>query len=122
MRDLMAEGAKAGAVDYLDAIARSRAMHGFFDELFQQECSAIITPATTGIAPKGLSATGNPVFCSFWTLLGLPALTLPLLERDGMPIGVQLVGAKGDDARLIRTAAWLVDKFGNKKSGRRKKT
>lgn len=121
MRDLMAEGAKVGSVNYLDAIARARAMHGFFDELFQQECGAIITPAAPGIAPKGLDATGNPVFCSLWTLLGLPAITLPLLEHDGMPIGVQLIGARGDDARLLRTAKWLSDKFAKKKSGRRKK-
>jgi Asp-tRNA(Asn)/Glu-tRNA(Gln) amidotransferase A subunit family amidase len=121
LRDLMAEGGKIGATNYLAATMQAREMHPFFEELFQQECGAIITPATTGIAPKGLDATGNPVFCSIWTLLGLPSVTLPLLEHDGMPIGVQLVGAKGDDARLLRTAKWLSDKFSKKKSGRRKK-
>jgi Asp-tRNA(Asn)/Glu-tRNA(Gln) amidotransferase A subunit family amidase len=121
LRDLMAEGGKIGATNYLAATMQAREMHPFFEELFQQECGAIITPAATGIAPKGLDATGNPVFCSIWTLLGLPSVTLPLLEHDGMPIGVQLVGAKGDDARLLRTAKWLSDKFSKKKSGRRKK-
>jgi Asp-tRNA(Asn)/Glu-tRNA(Gln) amidotransferase A subunit family amidase len=58
-------------------------------------------------APKGLGSTGNPVFCSFWTYLGVPAVTLPLLEVDGLPMGVQLIGARRDDGRLLRTAQQL---------------
>jgi Asp-tRNA(Asn)/Glu-tRNA(Gln) amidotransferase A subunit family amidase len=73
---------------------------------------AFITPATTGPAPKGLSSTGNPVFCTLWTLLGMPAITLPLLQSAaGLPIGVQLVGQAGQDAQLMRTARWLTDFF-----------
>jgi Asp-tRNA(Asn)/Glu-tRNA(Gln) amidotransferase A subunit family amidase len=37
----------------------------------------------------------------------VPAVSLPLLEVDGMPMGVQLIGARGDDGRLLRTARWL---------------
>jgi aspartyl-tRNA(Asn)/glutamyl-tRNA(Gln) amidotransferase subunit A len=41
---------------------------------------------------------------------GTPAISLPLLQGShGLPIGVQLVGRRGDDARLVRTAAWLAD-------------
>jgi Asp-tRNA(Asn)/Glu-tRNA(Gln) amidotransferase A subunit family amidase len=48
------------------------------------------------------------VFCTLWTYLGMPAITLPLLQSEnGMPIGVQLVGRRGNDARLLRTAHWL---------------
>ena len=50
------------------------------------------------------------MFCSLWTLIGFPALNLPLLASDeGLPIGVQLVGAPGRDERLLRTARapWL---------------
>ncbi|MDX1487916.1 MAG: amidase family protein, partial [Acidiferrobacterales bacterium] len=69
---------------------------------------AILTPATTGVAPHGLESTGSPVFCTIWTLCGTPAITLPLLQgSDDMPIGLQLVGPRGDDARLLRTARWL---------------
>ena len=71
----------------------------------------ILTPAALGPAPKGLGSTGNPVFCGFWTYLGVPAVTLPLLEVDGLPMGVQLIGARRDDGRLLRTAQWLVKRF-----------
>jgi Asp-tRNA(Asn)/Glu-tRNA(Gln) amidotransferase A subunit family amidase len=110
-QELIAEGRGVTATRYLDALALARALRGPIEELFQQECTAIITPATAGVAPKG-DATGDPVFCSLWTLLGLPAITLPLLSgADGMPLGVQLIGAPGDDARLLRTATWLVQRL-----------
>jgi Asp-tRNA(Asn)/Glu-tRNA(Gln) amidotransferase A subunit family amidase len=71
---------------------------------------AILTPATTGEAPAGLTSTGSPLFCTIWTLTGVPAVTLPLLHGPhGLPLGVQLVGRKHDDARLLRTARWLAE-------------
>ena len=71
------------------------------------QCGTILTPAAPGPAPKGLESTGDAVFCSFWTFLGVPAVTLPLLEANGMPMGVQLIGARRDDGRLLRSARWL---------------
>jgi Asp-tRNA(Asn)/Glu-tRNA(Gln) amidotransferase A subunit family amidase len=68
---------------------------------------AILTPAAAGPAPEGYASTGNPVFNGLWTYLGMPAVSLPLLEVNGLPMGVQLVGAHRDDARLLRTARWL---------------
>jgi Asp-tRNA(Asn)/Glu-tRNA(Gln) amidotransferase A subunit family amidase len=109
LRDLVAQGRKVSAARYLLALDEARALRPTFDDLFMQQCSAIITLATTGIAPTP-ETTGSPVFCSLWTLMGLPSLALPLLEgEDGMPLGVQLVGARGDDARLLRNAKWLED-------------
>jgi Asp-tRNA(Asn)/Glu-tRNA(Gln) amidotransferase A subunit family amidase len=88
------------------------------DPLFARY-DAIVTPATTGQAPRGLGSTGSPTFCTIWTLLGMPAVTLPLLTgAEGMPIGVQLVGRFGDDARLLRTARWLVSTIAGSEAGR----
>src|SRR5437773_71238 len=81
-----------------------------FAELIEQKYDALLTPAATGIAPAGLASTGDPMFCSLWTLCGLPALSVPLMSgANGLPLGVQLVGARHGDGRLLRTARWLVD-------------
>ena len=68
---------------------------------------AILTPAATGPAPAGLGSTGSPVFNGLWNYLGMPAVSLPLLEAGGLPVGVQLVGKRRDDGALLRTARWL---------------
>jgi Asp-tRNA(Asn)/Glu-tRNA(Gln) amidotransferase A subunit family amidase len=68
----------------------------------------ILTPAAPGPAPETLASTGAPIFNAFWTMMGTPCVTLPLLEADGLPIGVQLVGGRRDDGRLLRNARLLV--------------
>ena len=58
-----------------------------------------------GEAPAGLGYTGNPVFNRIWTLLGTPAVTVPAGKgAGGLPVGIQLVGRIGDDARLMECA------------------
>jgi Asp-tRNA(Asn)/Glu-tRNA(Gln) amidotransferase A subunit family amidase len=108
--DLMAAGRKELATSYLEALDARRTFTKSLNDLFN-ECNAIITPAARGAAPKGLDATGDPVFCSLWTLTGLPSITLPMLRDDNMPLGVQLVGPSGDDARLLRNANWLFERL-----------
>lgn len=110
LRDLIAEGRGVSAVRYLAARDQARRYVAGLNEIFTQY-DAILTPATTGVAPKG-NSTGSPAFCTLWSLTGLPAVTLPLLKgEDGMPLGVQLIGPAGDDARLLRTANWLVNRL-----------
>jgi Asp-tRNA(Asn)/Glu-tRNA(Gln) amidotransferase A subunit family amidase len=111
LRDLLAEGGKTNALRYLAASEHAKRYAIGLNEIFK-EYDAILTPSAPGIAPKGM-ATGNPAFNTLWSLTGLPAVSLPLLSGEGgMPIGVQLVGPTGDDARLLRTANWLIGKLG----------
>jgi len=108
LRALMEKGREVRAVDYQRALRRIPRLVESFDELFMERYDAILTPAALGTAPKGLGATGDPVFCSLWTLLGMPAVSLPLMQgANGLPLGVQLVGRRNFDARLLRTARWL---------------
>jgi Asp-tRNA(Asn)/Glu-tRNA(Gln) amidotransferase A subunit family amidase len=107
LRQAIERGREVKAVDYAAALAAIEPLNGALDELFN-EYDAILTPAAPGEAPRGLDSTGSPVFCTLWTYLGAPAITLPLLQsQSGMPIGVQLVGRRGNDARLLRSAQWL---------------
>ncbi|MCV0438416.1 MAG: amidase [Hydrogenophaga sp.] len=104
-------GAAILASDYLTARERMDKAARGFDEFFDH-FDAIVTPATLGAAPAGLTSTGDPVMCTLWTFAGLPALSLPLLhDEGGLPIGVQLVGAARNDARLLRTARWLTERL-----------
>jgi len=107
LREMIERGGDVRAVAYNDAVDRASVLRGLLGEAFDR-FDAIVTPAAVGEAPRGLESTGDPCFCTLWTLCGLPAITLPLLTgENAMPIGVQLVAAKGDDARLLRTARWL---------------
>ncbi len=105
---LMDQGNGVSAVDYLAARDMQPVLLEALEPLFER-FDAIITPAAPGEAPADLTTTGDPIFCTLWTLCGLPAITLPLLSGpNGMPVGVQLVGAYGQDAQLLRTARWLL--------------
>jgi Asp-tRNA(Asn)/Glu-tRNA(Gln) amidotransferase A subunit family amidase len=71
---------------------------------------AILTPAAPGEAPEGLASTGDAVFNRVWTLLYLPCVAVPAgLGPGGLPVGVQLVGAWGEDARTLAAAAFVED-------------
>ncbi|HEX7005672.1 MAG TPA: amidase, partial [Alphaproteobacteria bacterium] len=107
LRTAIESGRQHRAVDYNRAVARIAAFDAALDALFAG-FDAVLTPAAAGVAPpRGVDA-GSAAFCSIWTLCGTPAINLPILRApSGLPIGAQLVGAKGDDARLFRVANWL---------------
>lgn len=110
LREMIERGQRQLAVEYrraLDGVAALRlALAGLF-----AQWDAVLTPATQGVAPLGLESTGSPMFCTIWTLCGVPAISLPILRgEDGMPLGAQLVAAKDDDANLLRVARWLVQR------------
>jgi Asp-tRNA(Asn)/Glu-tRNA(Gln) amidotransferase A subunit family amidase len=108
LRAQIERGREMRALEYQRALSRIQPVHESFLELFEQRYDAILTPAAPSAAPKGLASTGDPSFCTLWTFCGMPAVSLPLLESpNGLPIGVQLVGPRDGDARLLRTARWL---------------
>ena len=107
LRAQLARGRESRALDYQKALARIPLLNQGFDDLFSN-FDAVLTPAAPGTAPK-FATTGDPAFCTLWTLCGMPALSLPLMNgTNGLPLGVQIVGQRGADARLLRTARWLV--------------
>ena len=109
LRKLLAHGRGVVAVDYLGALAKVPRYGASLADIFDAY-DAIVTPAAPGVAPKGLGSTGDPVFCTLWTLTGLPALSLPLFAGEGgLPLGAQLVGPLGRDGRLLRTATALIE-------------
>jgi len=82
-----------------------------FDAVFE-EYDVLLTPASPGEAPLGLTHTGSAVFNGTFTALHAPCVSLPgYVGPTGMPIGVQLVGRRGEDARLLTLAAWLEAAF-----------
>ncbi|MCR4378592.1 MAG: amidase [Rhodospirillales bacterium] len=105
------------ARDYLAALDWRGVFNAALDEIFKR-CDAILTPAAPGASPEGFETTGSSIFNGLWTLCGTPALTVPLFQAEnGLPMGVQLVGRQGDDARLLRTARWLSDHVSSHQAG-----
>jgi amidase len=108
---LLAAAGKIDAARYDEVralAARCRAMLG---DVFA-DADVVLAPSAPGEAPKGLGATGDPVFCRIWTLLGVPALNVPCSEGPNrLPVGVQVIGRIGDDARTLAVAEWLQHQF-----------
>ena len=109
--ELIERGRTITAVDYCNAIDRIDMYNAVLDHIMT-DYDFILTPATPGEAPVGLDATGSPIFNSIWSLCGVPAITLPILQGPaGMPLGAQLVSNRMDDARLFRNARWLLNQI-----------
>jgi len=108
MQQAIDGGDRILARDYLAARDWPGLLNDALEAIFTRY-DAILTPAAPGPAPQGLGSTGSPAFNGIWNFCGMPAVTLPLLRSEsGLPMGVQLVGRRGDDARLLRCAQWLV--------------
>jgi len=87
-------------------------------EVVLARCDGFITLACSGPAPRGLTQTGSRTFPSYGSWLGLPAFSLPLLEVDGLPVGVQLLGRAGADSTLCAIARWMTDvKYSARRDG-----
>lgn len=77
------------------------------------DCDVLVVPSAPGEAPYGIEATGDPVFNRTWSLLHTPAIHVPSGEGpNGLPIGVQVIGRIGDDARALACARWVEHALG----------
>lgn len=106
LRDFLIEGAAIGAVAYQKALLLRRHLRDALTA-FLARYDAIITPPATGEAPATLEQTGNPAFCSIWSLCGVPAVSIPTgFGPRGLPLGLQIVGREGRDNELLSVARW----------------
>ncbi|MGH7052323.1 MAG: amidase family protein, partial [Stellaceae bacterium] len=107
LAQMLDEGLAVGADAYDSAQVEAALVRARLPAFFGEQ-DAVLVPAAPGEAPRGLGATGDPVFNRMWTLLGAPCVTLPARRgASGLPAGVQLVGRIGDDARLLAAAEFL---------------
>ena len=104
---ILEDGEAVDPDEYDRVLARAVVARAASDDLFG-DADVVLTLAATGEALAGLESTGAPRFARLWTLLGFPAITVPgMTGATGLPIGVQLVGRRGDDARVLACAEWL---------------
>jgi Asp-tRNA(Asn)/Glu-tRNA(Gln) amidotransferase A subunit family amidase len=111
LKKLLDTAGKVTATRYDEARALTTACRAMLVNVFG-DADAILAPCAPGEAPQGLAATGDPIFCRVWTLLGVPAMSVPCTQGpNGLPVGVQVIGRFGDDARALAVAEWLQERL-----------
>ena len=107
MQTAIMNGNKYSAKEYAEAIDFMKRGYESYQEVFE-DYHGVLSPSSPGVAPKGLKSTGTAEFNKVWSYLGTPCISLPLLEgENNLPLGVQLIGDKYDDHRLLGVANWL---------------
>ncbi len=97
-------GAAESEADYQAALALQRQCKALATEVFEG-VDVLLVSGATGVAPLGHAATGDPLFQRLWTALGAPCFGFPVAwQDDGLPLGLQVIGAPGLDRQLISNA------------------
>jgi Asp-tRNA(Asn)/Glu-tRNA(Gln) amidotransferase A subunit family amidase len=105
-RDRLADAEAMRIDDYRKLIAdraTSRALYA----VLAVDVDACVSLAATGAAPLGLDSTGDPTSTVHTSYLGIPAITLPVLRDEDLPLGLQISGFTDRDAAAFATAAWI---------------
>ena len=106
LKELVANGQGTSEGLYASAREQQELLRNSFSDVFAGS-DAVLSVPPFGEAPSGLSDTGDAAFCTPWTFLGLPAITLPVgFGPAGLPLGIQLTGANREDFKLARVAHW----------------
>lgn len=106
LNEALDEGRRIADADYRRALASRAAMIAAATE-WLGHYDAVIAPSAPTAAPVGLASTGDPSCCTLASLLGAPAITLPVgFDAARLPIGMQLFAAPGNDAKLLAVASW----------------
>jgi Asp-tRNA(Asn)/Glu-tRNA(Gln) amidotransferase A subunit family amidase len=101
------EGSRVDGETYQRAQALGAECRAVLPEAFGA-CDVLLVPSARGEAPRGLQSTGDPVMNQVWTFLHVPAVTVPVATGpNGLPVGLQIVGRIGDDARTLAAAHWI---------------
>jgi Asp-tRNA(Asn)/Glu-tRNA(Gln) amidotransferase A subunit family amidase len=111
VHDRMVQAFAMTPADYADRLAGRAAMQRKVASLMRG-FDGVVTLSASGSAPLGLSATGSRSFLVYATFLGLPAFSLPLMQVDGLPVGLQLIGRHGRDGDLCARARWIMARAG----------
>ncbi len=113
LRDgLLKAGRELPLSAYIEAIETAEMFRARLDDVFA-EYDALLAPSAVGEAPEGLDSTGDARFNAIWTLAWTPCVTLPAgAGQKGLPLGVQLVGARFRDEALLDAAAWVEARLG----------
>src|SRR5450631_4175608 len=107
LKELVRTGKAHSAYDYLAAKALQEKLRSAFPSQMSG-FDAVLTLPAFGEAPEGLFYTGDAEYCAPWTLLGVPAVSLPAgFGKNGLPLGLQIVGAYREDYRMLRVAKWI---------------
>ena len=107
--ELISDGKAISYARYLEARRATNTMQQALSSLFDKQVDVILAASAQGVAPEGIEATGDPLYCRAWTLLGVPCLNWPLSHgASGMPVGVQLIADRWQDQKLLQIARTLV--------------
>jgi Asp-tRNA(Asn)/Glu-tRNA(Gln) amidotransferase A subunit family amidase len=106
----LAEGQKMTQEQYQGLLTERQRIRDIYAAL-RAACDACMTLSAPGAAPVGLDWTGNPIFTVPTSLLGVPSLSLPVFEDDGLPLGLQLIGFADRDADLFSAAGAIITLF-----------
>jgi len=112
MRRYIENGLKTSREDYVAGWNRIEQCRALLPKVFDG-LDVLLAPCAPGEAPKGLASTGDGTMQAIWTALHTPSLTLPTHRGpNNLPVGIQLVGERYDDDRLLAWARWVWQKIG----------